>query len=64
MANYDEQIVRLWDEWEDTTGAAYGDPNDFLDWALDAGRLQPSRQDVKKTPSPTCDFGTSTQPAI
>lgn len=48
MATYDEQIVMLWNEWEEVTGAAYGDPNDFLEWAVAGGRLQPSKQDVMK----------------
>ena len=48
MANYDEQVVRLWDEWESETGADFGDPIDFIDWAVGSGRLQPSKHDVMK----------------
>lgn len=48
MANYDEQVVRLWDEWELETGAMSGDPSDFIEWAVETGRLQPSPQDVMK----------------
>lgn len=48
MANYDEQVVRLWDEWEAETGAEAGDPTDFVGWAVANGRLEPSQQDVMK----------------
>lgn len=48
MANYSEQVVRIWDEWETETGAEAGDPTDFVDWAIANGRLQPSSQDVMK----------------
>lgn len=48
MANYDEQVVQAWDEWEEQTGALSGDPSDFVDWAVTNGKLAPSPQDVMK----------------
>ena len=47
MANYNEQIVRLWDEWEAETGDDAGDPDDFLDWALANRKIQLAPQDLK-----------------
>lgn len=48
MANYQEQMAQLWDEWESLTGASANDPNDFLDWAVAEGRLVPRPEDVRK----------------
>jgi hypothetical protein len=48
MANYDNQLLQAWDEWEDITGAAANDPDDFISWALENKRLSPRPQDVRK----------------
>lgn len=48
MANYNEQIVRLWQEWEAKTGRSSGDPNDFVEWAVANKKLAPYPQDVRK----------------
>lgn len=47
MANYNEQVLRLWDEWIEETKQNSGDPGDFVDWARSAGRLALQPQDVK-----------------
>lgn len=48
MANFDEQLLQAWDEWEGITGAAANDPDDFIDWAVENNRLAPRPQDVRK----------------
>ncbi|UFZ02145.1 hypothetical protein LQG66_22930 [Bradyrhizobium ontarionense] len=48
MANYNEQVVRLWDEWEDQTGDEANDPDDFIDWAIANNRLYTPLEDVRK----------------
>lgn len=48
MANFNEQLIRAWDEWEQITGDEANDPDDFLDWALDNNRLHTALEDVRK----------------
>ncbi len=48
MANYDDQLLRAWDEYEEITGAAANDPDDFITWAVENKRLAPRPQDVRK----------------
>ena len=48
MANFDEQLLQAWNEWEEITGAAANDPDDFITWAVDNKRLAPRPQDVRK----------------
>lgn len=48
MADYNEQVLRLWDEWMATTGQDSGDPADFIDWALANGKLGPKPQDLRQ----------------
>jgi hypothetical protein len=48
MANFNEQVVRLWEEWEAETGEVSGDPSLFVDWAVANRKLLPQPQDVKK----------------
>lgn len=48
MANYNEQINRLWDEWIEETGQDSGDPAEFIEWAVAKRRLFPSPQDINK----------------
>ena len=48
MANYDEQVNRLWDQWMAETGQISGDPADFVDWAVANRKLAPRPQDVRK----------------
>lgn len=48
MANYKEQVMRVWDEWEATTGAEANNPDDFVAWALENKKLQPQPQDVTR----------------
>ncbi len=47
MANYNDQVLNLWDEWISGTDHSYGNPGDFVDWAYSAGRLDLRPQDVK-----------------
>ena len=47
MANFNEQVLRFWEEWEEETGKESGDPADFTDWALRAGKLAPRPQDIR-----------------
>ena len=48
MANYNEQILRAWDEWEDITGNDANDPDDFINWAMANQRLSAPLEDVRK----------------
>jgi len=48
MANYDDQVLQAWDEWEEITGEAANDPDDFITWAVENKRLVPRPQDVRK----------------
>nr|WP_053000158.1 hypothetical protein [Sphingomonas sp. Y57] len=48
MANYNEQVIRAWDEWEDQTGNDANDPDDFIDWAIANNRLYTPLEDVRK----------------
>lgn len=48
MADYNEQVNRLWDEWSDYTGQDSGDPNDFIDWAMANSKLVPRPQNVRQ----------------
>lgn len=43
MANYNDQVNRLWDEWIAETGKESGDPAEFIEWAMASGRLVPRR---------------------
>jgi hypothetical protein len=48
MANYNEQLIRAWDEWEQSTGNDANDPDDFIDWAIENRRLYTAPEDVRK----------------
>ena len=48
MANYNEQLIRVWDEWEQITGDEANDPDDFIDWAVANNRLHTAPEDVRK----------------
>jgi len=48
MANFNEQVVRLWEEWEAETGDVSGDPSQFVEWAVANRTLLPQPQDVKR----------------
>lgn len=48
MANYNEQLIRAWDDWEQVTGNEANDPDEFIDWAIANGRLHTPPEDVRK----------------
>lgn len=48
MANFNEQLLRLWEEWETSTGEEANNPNDFIDWAVANGKLAPRPEDIRK----------------
>jgi hypothetical protein len=48
MADYHEQVIRLWDEWMAETGRESGDPGEFVDWAIASRKLAPRPQDIKQ----------------
>jgi hypothetical protein len=48
VANYNEQLIRAWDEWEELTGNEANDPDDFIDWATANNRLVTPLEDVRK----------------
>lgn len=48
MADFNEQILRAWDEWETTTGEEANNPDDFIAWAIDNKKLFPRFQDLAK----------------
>lgn len=48
MADYNEQVNSLWDEWIAETGQTSGDPGEFVEWATAKRRLALRPQDVKQ----------------
>ncbi len=48
MANWNEQVEDLWDEWIAERGQESGDPGDFVDWAMAERRLVPRPQDIRQ----------------
>ncbi len=48
MANYNDQVLHLWDEWIGETGQTYGDPNEFVEWANSKGKLDLYPEDIRK----------------
>ncbi|OLF74069.1 hypothetical protein AWH62_07985 [Maricaulis sp. W15] len=48
MANFDDQVVQLWEEWFAAIGHESADPGDFVEWALVNHRLSPNPLDVKQ----------------
>ena len=48
MANLNEQIARAWDEWEAVTGEDANEPDDFIDWAVQNGKMGPRPEDIRK----------------
>jgi hypothetical protein len=48
MANFNEQILRAWDEWEEETGADASDPDDFVAWAMEKKKLVAPLQDIRR----------------
>lgn len=48
MADFNEQVNRLWDRWIEETEQQSGDPGEFVDWAMDARLLAPYLQDIKR----------------
>jgi hypothetical protein len=48
MADYNEQVNKLWDSWIEETGQASGDPGEFVDWATKRKLLALGPQDVKQ----------------
>lgn len=48
MADYNEQVNRLWDEWIAEIGQSSGDPGEFVEWAMASRRLAPRLQDIKQ----------------
>lgn len=48
MTNFNEQVMRAWDEWEATTGAEANNPDDFVAWAVENKKLLPRLQDVRR----------------
>jgi hypothetical protein len=47
MADYNEQVERLWQEWAEETGDLSGDPDDFVDWALEHRTLAPRPKSLR-----------------
>ncbi len=48
MANFYEQLLLVWEEWEGITGDDANNPNDFIDWAVANGKLAPRPEDIRK----------------
>ncbi|HUC48706.1 MAG TPA: hypothetical protein VMA30_04915 [Xanthobacteraceae bacterium] len=48
MANFNEQILRAWDEWEQETGAEASNPDDFVTWAMEKKKFVPQLQDIRR----------------
>ena len=48
MATFNEQVLRAWEEWEQSTGADANNPDDFVAWAMEEKKLLPHIQDIQK----------------
>ena len=48
MAHYNEQVLLIWEEYEEATGEEANEPNDFIDWAVANGKLTPRPEDIRK----------------
>lgn len=48
MANFNEQVLRVWEEWESVTGADANNSDDFVAWAMANNKLIPQSQDVRR----------------
>jgi hypothetical protein len=48
MADFKEQVLRVWDEFEQTTGAEANNPDDFVAWALENKKLAPQPQELRR----------------
>jgi hypothetical protein len=48
MASFNEQVLRIWDELEELTGAEANNPDDFVTWAMENKKLLPHMQDVRR----------------
>jgi len=48
MANFNDQILGAWDEWENSTGETANNPDDFVVWAMENKKLFPRPQDLIK----------------
>jgi hypothetical protein len=48
VANYNEQLIRTWDEYEELTDNDANDPDDFIDWAVANNRLHTRPEDIRK----------------
>lgn len=48
MANYKEQLLRAWEQFEAETGADAINPDDFVTWAMENEKWRPRPQDVRK----------------
>ena len=48
MADYNEQVNNLWDDWIAETGQDSGDPGEFVDWATGRRLLSLGPQDMKQ----------------
>ncbi len=48
MANFEEQVLIAWEEWEAITGADANNPDDFIVWAMEERKLLPRIQDIRK----------------
>ncbi len=48
MAKFNEQLLQIWNEWEEATGEDANNPNDFIDWAISNGKLTPRPEDLRR----------------
>jgi hypothetical protein len=48
MATYEEQLVKLWEEYEASTEQELNDPDHFANWAISSGRWRPRPKDIRK----------------
>jgi hypothetical protein len=47
VANYNEQVILAWEEYENESGRLANSTDDFLTWALDNGKLAPQPEDIR-----------------
>ena len=47
MANFNEQVFRAWNEYEEEAGHNVN-PDEFIEWAMQNGKLAPKPEDIRK----------------
>ena len=48
MAGFTEQVFQAWNQFEEETGQYVTNPDDFIAWGMNNGKLVPKPEDIRK----------------